>query len=86
MEIYFEGISSWGLGEGRPGREGDTSLGCWVVEKDEESSREREREKEKEKRTFQKGFFVCFLFCFVLRFRGKKVDGAFGTMAMIGMD
>lgn len=35
LEIYF----AWGLGEGRPDREGDTPLGSWVIEKDEESSR-----------------------------------------------
>lgn len=41
VKAYFGGTTTWGLGEGRPDREGDTSLGCWVIEKDEDSSRER---------------------------------------------
>ena len=43
-EIYFEGTTAWGLGEGRPDGEVSLSLlGCWVREKDEESSRYRKR-------------------------------------------
>lgn len=39
LEIYSEGTTAWGSGIGRPDREGDTSLGRWVIEKDEKSSR-----------------------------------------------
>ena len=41
--IFFVGTIAWGVREGRPNSEGGTSPGCWVVEKDEESSRERKR-------------------------------------------
>lgn len=40
FEIYFEGTTAWGLGKGRPDGEVSLSLsGCWIREKDKESSR-----------------------------------------------
>lgn len=40
FEIYFEGTTAWGLGKERPDGEVSLSLsGCWIREKDKESSR-----------------------------------------------